>query len=110
MKIQWISCGGIPLPIVSRWGLNKGARYSPKAPTVGTLQTLPGIEESFSGSAGQAAGYSFGTSMYLTPLGQPSAVQIGFPADLSLHAGVAAAAQQRDKLERLCHYIALPGM
>jgi hypothetical protein len=70
---------------------------------------LPGIEESFSGSAGQAAGYSFGTSMYLTPLGQPSAVQIGFPADLSLHAGVAAAAQQRDKLERLCRYIALQG-
>ena len=84
MKIQWISCGGIPLPIVSRWGLNKGARYSPKAPTVGTLQTLPGIEEPFSGSAGQAAGFS-------------------------LHAGVAAAAQQRDKLERLCRYIALQG-
>jgi len=44
MKIQWINCGGNQLPIVSRWGLNKGARYSPKAPTVGTLQTLPGIE------------------------------------------------------------------
>jgi hypothetical protein len=61
--------------------------------------------------------------MYLTPLGQPSAVQIGFPADLSLHAGVAARANQREKvragtareaalghkLERLCRYIALQG-
>ena len=41
-----------------------------------TLQTLPGIEEPCSGSTGQAAGFS-------------------------LHAGVAAKAQQRDKLERI---------
>ena len=44
---------------------------------ISTMQTLSGIEESFSGSAGQAAGFS-------------------------LHAGVAAAAQQRDKLEHQC--------
>ena len=50
-----------------------------------TLQTLPGVEEPFSGSAGQAAGFS-------------------------LHAGVAAAAQQRDKLERLCRYITRPAV
>ena len=50
-----------------------------------TLQTLPGIEEPFSGSAGQAAGFS-------------------------LHAGVAAKAQQRDKLERLCRYITRPAV
>ncbi len=50
-----------------------------------TLQTLPGIEEPFSGSAGQAAGFS-------------------------LHAGVAAKANQRDKLERLCRYITRPAV
>jgi hypothetical protein len=50
-----------------------------------TLQTLPGIEEPFNGCAGQAAGFS-------------------------LHAGVAAAAQQRDKLERLCRYITRPAV
>jgi hypothetical protein len=49
-----------------------------------TLQTLPGVEEPCNGRAGPAAGFS-------------------------LHAGVAAAAQQRDKLERLCRYIALQG-
>jgi hypothetical protein len=49
-----------------------------------TLQTLPGIEEPFNGCAGQAAGFS-------------------------LHTGVAARANQRDKLERLCRYIALQG-
>ncbi len=50
-----------------------------------TLQTLLGIEEPFSGSAGQAAGFS-------------------------LHAGVAAKANQCDKLERLCRYIARPAV
>jgi len=50
-----------------------------------TLQTLPGIEELFNGCAGQAAGFS-------------------------LHAGVAARANQRDKLERLCRYITRPGV
>jgi hypothetical protein len=64
-----------------------------------TLQTLPGFEEPFSGSAGQAAGFS-------------------------LHAGVAVKANQREKvragtareavlghkLERLCRYITRPDL
>ena len=49
------------------------------------MQTLPGIEEPFNGCAGQAAGFS-------------------------LHAGVAARADQRDKLERLCRYITRPAV
>ena len=28
VTIQWINCGGIQLPIVSWWDLNKGARYT----------------------------------------------------------------------------------
>ena len=45
-----------------------------------TLQTLPGIEEPFSGSVGLAAGFS-------------------------LYVGVATKTNQHDKLERLCRYI-----
>jgi hypothetical protein len=44
------------------------------------------------------------------PLGQPAAVQIGSPADLSLHAGVSCEAHQRELRERLCRYIARPAV
>ena len=37
-------------------------------------------------------------------------MQISFPADLSLHAGVSTEAHQRDKLERLCRYICRPAV
>jgi len=50
-----------------------------------TLQTLPGCEEPFEGGAGQVAGFS-------------------------LHAGIAARADQRHKLERLCRYISRPAI
>jgi hypothetical protein len=50
-----------------------------------TLQTLPGVEEPCSGRAGQATGFS-------------------------RLAGVAAAVQQRDKLECLCRYIIRPAV
>ena len=49
-----------------------------------TLQTLPASEEPFYDPVGQVAGFS-------------------------LHAGVAAKAHQRQKLERLCRYIAIHG-
>jgi hypothetical protein len=75
----------------------------------GAEQTLPASEEPFDDPLGQVAGFSFGTSLYLTATGQPLAVPIGSPADWSLHAGVAAKAHQRQKLERLCRYIALHG-
>jgi len=50
-----------------------------------TLQTLPGSAALFEGGAGQVAGFS-------------------------LHAGVAARADQRHKLERLCRYISRPAL
>ena len=50
-----------------------------------TLQTLPGIDEPCNGCASQAAGFS-------------------------LHAGVAASANQRDNLERQCRYITRPAV
>ena len=85
MKNRWINCGEIRSPVASRWVLSGAARSSPKAPTVGTLQTLSGIEESFGKGAGQAAGFS-------------------------LHAGVAGKARQREKLERLCRYVTRPAV
>ena len=49
-----------------------------------TLQTLPSCNEPFDAAVGKVAGFS-------------------------LHAGVAARAHERKKLERLCRYIALHG-
>jgi hypothetical protein len=59
---------------------------SPKAPTVGTLQTLSAVEE------------------------DDRYAQVAKEAGFSLHAGVAAQAWERDKLERLCRYISRPGV
>ncbi len=68
-------------PIVSRRARRQGARCSPKAPTVGTLQTLPVSEpDDYVDSAGKAPAFS-------------------------LHASVSARADERKKLERLCRYI-----
>jgi hypothetical protein len=50
-----------------------------------TLQTLPACDESFDDGAGKVAGFS-------------------------LHAGVAARADERKKLERLCRYISRPAV
>ena len=50
-----------------------------------TLQTLPACDEPFDDPVGKAAGFS-------------------------LHAGVAAKANERKKLERLCRYIARPAV
>ena len=50
-----------------------------------TLQTLPASDEPVDGETGKVAGFS-------------------------LHAGVAARAQERQKLERLCRYISRPAV
>ena len=65
-----------------------------------TLQTLPACDEPFDDGVGKVRWISFGTTLCLTPVGQPAAVQIGSPTELSLHAGVAARAIERKKLER----------
>ena len=74
-----------PSRTASPWARGKGARCSPKAPTVGTLQTLPACDEPFDDPVGKVAGFS-------------------------LHAGVAAKAHERKKLERLCRYISRPAV
>ena len=71
---------------VLRWGHSKVARCSPKAPTVGALQTLPAVVE------------------------DDRYAQVAKEAGFSLHAGVSAQAFERDKLERLCRYISRPAI
>jgi hypothetical protein len=68
-----------------------GKAYVPVGPQTGrkifTLQTLPASDpdEDFTDTLGEVAGFS-------------------------LHAGVAAKAQERSKLERLCRYISRPAV
>ena len=47
-------------------GPRQGAKCSPKAPTVGTLQTLPACEpDDYADSAGNASGFSLHAGVYL---------------------------------------------
>ena len=69
----------------SQWDRRPGARCSPEAPTVGTLQALLACDEPFDDGVGREAGFT-------------------------LHAGVAARADERKKLERLCRYISRPAV
>jgi hypothetical protein len=46
----------------------------------------------------------------LPPRGEPPGSRVAQAAGFSLHAGVATEADQRDKLERLCRYIARPAV
>ena len=76
--MEYFDHTGILLPIGLPWVRSQGRK-------VFTLQTLPESDpyESSIATVGKVAGFS-------------------------LHAGVAANAQQRDKLERLCRYITRP--
>ena len=69
-------------PFVPLDGIAVGPQAGRK---VFTLQTLPASNEPFDDSVGKVAGFS-------------------------LHAGVAARADERQKLERLCRYIARPAV
>jgi hypothetical protein len=77
-----------PLSVLQGHSISYRIALGPQAGRkVFTLQTLPpvDIDESHSGTVGQVAGFN-------------------------LHAGVAARADQRRKLERLCRYIARPAV
>jgi hypothetical protein len=51
-------------PIASRWGHRQGARCSPKALTVGTLQTLPVCElDEFADTVGRVSAFSLHTGV-----------------------------------------------
>ena len=64
-----------------------------------TLQTLPACDEPFDDGVGKAAGFSLAQAT-LSPR----------PGSHLVHAGVAAKADERKKLERLCRYISRPAV
>ena len=64
-----------------------------------TLQTLPACDEPFDDGVGKVAGFSLAQAT-LSPR----------PGSHLVHAGVAAKAQERKKLERLCRYISRPAV
>ena len=78
-------------PTALQWARTRAGKSSPKAPTVGILQTLPPDEDSLGG----------------TPSGSD---RVAKEAGFSLHAGVSTEAHQRDKLERLCRYVSRPAV
>ena len=100
MKDQWITCWAVPLRATASLSYSdpaglacggSGLRYRiavgpQQGRKVFTLQTLPDCRSEFS---------------------RP---QTGHSAGFSLHAGVAAKAHERAKLERLCRYIARPAV
>ena len=59
---------------------------------------------------GPHAGRKVFTLQTLQGCDEPSVDQVGKVAGFSLHAGVAARAHERKKLERLCRYIARPAV
>jgi hypothetical protein len=81
MMIRCSNSLGFRSAIGLQWVRNRGVRCSLKAPTVGTLQTLPAVEED-----GRYA-------------------QVAKEAGFSLHTEVAAQPNERDKSERLYRYI-----
>ena len=86
MNLPWMICWVTPLLTVSPLVPRRAAKPSPKAPTVGSLQTVAAREE------------------------DSSNLKLARANGFSLHAGVAAKAHQRHKLERLCRYIARPAV
>jgi hypothetical protein len=90
--MRWCNCKAIRSPTALRWGRRRIGNSSPKAPTVGTLQTLPPDEESLGGTPSSGSD------------------RVAKEAGFSLHAGVSTEAHQRDKLERLCRYVTRPAV
>jgi len=76
------SCVVLPPASMQSYRIAVGPQQGRK---VFTLQTLPACDERFDDGVGKVAGFS-------------------------LHAGVAAKAQERKKLERLCRYISRPAV
>ncbi len=77
----------VMLPDVGGWRIVQSLREAGRQTPVFTLQSLPLVEEPKAGSS-----------------------RVAKVAGFSVHAGIVAEAHQRDKLERLCRYIARPAV
>jgi len=81
MRGRWISCWGIPLPTAWRSGYSEAARCIRCKPCPRTIRTNHSL-----------------TQWARRPGSHP------------VHAGVSTKAYERDKLERLCRYVARPAV
>ena len=66
--------------------------------------------QAWPGAVGPHADRKVFTLQTLPDCSEPFVDDVGKVAGLSLHAGVAARAHEREKLERLCRYIARPAV
>lgn len=76
----------------------------------GLLDQLLGHSITYRIAVGPHAGRKVFTLQTLPDCNEPSDDRVGKVAGFSLHAGVAAKANERKKLERLCRYIARPAV
>jgi len=76
----------------------------------GSIDQLLGASITYRIAVGPQQGRKVFTLQTLTPYDQPYDDQVAQISGFSLHAGVAARADQRDKLERLCRYISRPAI
>ena len=76
----------------------------------GALDQLFGHSITYRIAVGPHAGRKVFTLQTLPDCNEPFDDQVGKVAGFSLHAGVAARAHERKKLERLCRYIARPAV
>jgi hypothetical protein len=76
----------------------------------GSLDQLLGYSITYRIAVGPHAGRKVFTLQTLPDCSEPFVDPVGKVAGFSLHAGVAARAHEREKLERLCRYIARPAV
>ena len=76
----------------------------------GPLDELLGHSITYRIAVGSQAGRKVFTLQTLPSCNEPLVAHVGKVAGFSLHAGVAARAHEREKLERLCRYIARPAV
>ncbi len=74
------------------------------------MAQLQGHSITFRIAVGPDTGRKVFTVQTLPGSAKPEDDRVGKMAGFSLHAGVAAGADERDKLERLCHYISRPAV
>ena len=76
----------------------------------GPLDELLGHSITYRIAVGSQAGRKVFTLQTLPSCNEPLVAHVGKVAGFSLHAGVAARAHEREKLQRLCRYIARPAV
>ncbi len=89
---------------------DEAAYLSMDADDADPMQSLIGHSITYRIATGPRQGRKVLTLQTLPAIDEPFTTRVGNVAGFSLHAGVAAKANERDKLERLCRYITRPAV